>query len=144
MDRQKRSASKVTDYRKYHLSGDLDQVIKGKVSGAVELLESTMSHLEITEETTPEEMEEVLKEKREGSTKLEQHVKAMKIRNEIEAEKLQQEQWEFAIEQLKHTREIMTKQHEDNMEKIRKMTEEAARGVQTRLWPGSGCSWTQK
>ena len=122
---KRRSASKVTDFRRYHLSGDLDQVIKGKVSGAVELLETTMSQLKLKEDATTEEMEELLKENRDNGAKLQQQVQAMKIRNALEVEKMQNEQWEYAIEQLKQSRELMKKQHEDNMEQLRRMTEES-------------------
>ena len=38
MDRQRRTASKVTDYIKFHLSGDLDQVVQGKVSTTIGLV----------------------------------------------------------------------------------------------------------
>ena len=39
MDRQRRSASKITDYRRFHLLGDLDKIVQGKVSEAVVLLQ---------------------------------------------------------------------------------------------------------
>ena len=130
MDRQRRTASKVTVYRKFHLSGDLDQVVLGKVSSAVELLETpckdkvgTMSMM--AEDATPAQLEEMLREQKESGNKLQQQVEAMKLRNQLEVEKLQQQQWELAIDQLKKSREHMTQQHLENMEKIRAISQEA-------------------
>ena len=81
MDRQHRAASKVTDYRKYHLSGDLDQVLQGRVSGAVTLFENTdtatMSLCPISEDATPEQLQEMLTKQKSNSAKLQQQVEAM-------------------------------------------------------------------
>ena len=140
MDRQRRSASKVTDYRKYHLSGDLEQTLQGKVSGTVELLEgplqTTMATSPVKEDATPEELQELLKEHKDNSARLQQQVEALRLRNELEAEKMQQQQWELTIEQLKHSCELMAQQHELNMNKIRCMVEEATKetGNQAVAW----------
>ena len=115
MDRKKRSASKVTDYRKFHLSGDLDQVVQGKVSDTIKRLENTYEGTNMSEEeATPEQLQEMLREQKQNSDKLQQQVEAMKIRNELEAERLQQAQWELALDQLKQTREHMAQQHDQN------------------------------
>ena len=58
----------------------------------------------------------------------------MKVRNELEAEKMQQVQWELAITQLKHNREVMMQQHEENMARIRDMTPEPAHSDQAVTW----------
>ena len=127
MDRQRRSASKVTDYRRYHLSGDLEQVVQGKVSGTVELLETGIMNTEtIKEDTTPEELEALLKEWRESSMKLHQQAETMRLRNQLEVEQKQQEQWELAIQQLKQERDRINHQHEENMEKMKHMTQAPA------------------
>ena len=91
MDRQRRSASKIIDYRKYHLSGDLDQVVHGKVSSTIELLQNTILgeqtiNMSLDENATPAELQELLKEQRESSNKLQQQAEAMKLRNELKAE----------------------------------------------------------
>ena len=78
----------MTDYRRYHLSDDLEQVVQGKVSKAIELLEtSTMSTEPIKENATKEKLEQLLKEQCESSARLQQQVEAMRLRNEVEAER---------------------------------------------------------
>ena len=52
-------------------------------------------------------------------------MEALKLWNELEVECLQQQQWELALKKLQSTREIMVQQHEENMNKIRDMAEEA-------------------
>ena len=83
MGRQRRSALKITDYRKYHLSGDLDQVVQGKVSEVVVLLEGadehTMTSTEVLDEQTPKQLQELLKIQTENSTKLQQQAETMKL-----------------------------------------------------------------
>ena len=49
----------------------------------------------------------------------------MKLRNELEAEQMQQQQWELSIQQLKQNCDLMAKQHEQNMQKIKDMALEA-------------------
>ena len=74
---------KITDYRKYHLSGDLDQVVQGKVSEVVVLLEGadehTMTSTEVLDEQTPKQLQELLKIQTENSTKLQQQAETMKL-----------------------------------------------------------------
>ena len=68
MERQRRNASKVTDYQKYHLSGDLEQVVQGRVSNTIEYLERTTMSLNLNEETeTPEQLQEQIHEQRDSS-----------------------------------------------------------------------------
>ena len=115
MERQRRSASKVTDFRRYHLSGDLEQVVSGKVSQTIERLEreaDTMSHPINEENSSLEELQEELREQQQNSAKIQQQVEIMKVRNELEKEKLAQEQWAAALEQLKKTREEVALEHE--------------------------------
>ena len=128
MDRQRRSASKVTDYRKFHLSGDLDTVVQGKVNevisalGAVRI--STMNHPEELDSATPEELERMIAEQKENSTRLQQQTQAMRLRNELEAEKLQQQQWEVAMQELKKAREHQAQQHQANINRMREISSE--------------------
>ena len=86
MDRQRRAASRVTDFKRYHLSGDLDQVVQGKVSEVLELLETgAMASpaqekvIPVEGDATPEELEQMLQEQKEASLKLEQQVQTMKL-----------------------------------------------------------------
>ena len=138
MDRQRWTATRVTNYRKFHLSGDLDQVVQGKVSGAVELLETTMSCTPVKEDAILEELQEQIKEQKEHSAKLQQQVENMKLCQELEAEQLQHEQWELAIQELRQSRELMLQQHESNKEKIRNM----AQG-HTQRQPNQAVAWMQ-
>ena len=125
MDGQKRSTSKVTDYRKFHLLGDLDQVVQGRVSSTIDKLESITKHSNMEDDNaTSEQLQELLKEQKETSSKLQQQVKAMKIRNELEAERLQQEQWQLALEKLRESREQMSQQHDENMDRIRNSSQD--------------------
>ena len=99
---------RVTDYRRYHLSGDLEQVIRGKVSNTIGILENTtVTMSQVNEDVDTEQLQQTVAEQKANSSKLQQQVEAMKISNEIATEKMQQEQWELALEELKNTREQM-------------------------------------
>ena len=87
MDRPKRAAAKVTDYRRYHLSGDLDQEIKGLVNSRVGQFEMAQS---------AEQLRAQLEEEKEASRKLQQDLERIKIQNELDTEKRKQEQWNQA------------------------------------------------
>ena len=141
MDRARRPVTKI-NYRKYHLSGDLEQVVKGKVSGAVELIESphsaSMDTTKISEEVTQEELQEMLNKHKENSAKMQQQVENMKLCNELEAEKLQQEQWALALQQLKQNRDKIAQVHEENMERIRNMSDR-----RTETAPSEPARWLQ-
>ena len=78
----------------------------------------------VQEDATPEELQEMLREQKEHSQKLQQQVETMRLRNQLEAEKMQQAQWETALEQLKETREQIAQQHEENIRKMRSMAQE--------------------
>ena len=88
MDRPKRAATKVTDFRKYHLSGDLDHHLQGRVDSQITQFEMT---------TNVDELQKELEEEREHSKKMMADLEAMRIRNQLEAEKLKQKQWQEAI-----------------------------------------------
>ena len=92
-----------------------------------------MSHSS-TEELTPEQLQEQIEEKWASSQNLQKQVEAMKLRNQLEAEEMQQQQWELAIQQLKHSREQMAQQHEENMKQIWDMGAEAPKQNQAVAW----------
>ena len=125
MERPKRGASKVSDYRQYHLSGDLEEVVQGKVSEAIVKLEQTLDEptMSSEEETQNMELLAAAREQKEKSHKMQLQVENMKLRNEIEAEKLQQEQWEAAMQHLKNTREKMLEQHTRNMDQMKNISQ---------------------
>ena len=126
MERQKRSASKVTDFHKFHLSGDLDQIVQGQVSRVVGAIESpqVMEDPTYDEDATPEQLQELLKEQKESSARMQQQVEAMKLGNELEHKRLQQEQWALALQQLKLSREKLNAEHEENMARIRNLSKD--------------------
>ena len=108
MDRPKRAATKVTDFRRYHLSGDLDKELEGLVDNRVSLFEMS----------SVEELKRQLEEERENSRKLQEDVEMMRIRNELEVEKLKQQQWQTALDKLKEAREQAAQEHEVCMNKM--------------------------
>ena len=139
MERPKRLSARV-DYRKYHLSGDLEQVIEGIVSIAVNHIETgstrhpTTSTTRVTtgamssnpeeEDASPSEVAALLQTQREKNSKLQQQVKAMQLRHELETEKMQEEQWEAATQRIKAARESASLQHHKHMERIKEAQQE--------------------
>ena len=61
MDRPKRAATKVTDFRRYHLSGDLDKQLQGWVDSRVIQFEMA---------SPVEELQKELEEERGNSKKM--------------------------------------------------------------------------
>ena len=116
MDRPRRAATKVTDFRRYHLSGDLDQEVRGLVDSRVEQFEMSL---------TTEQLKQQLDEEREASKKLQEDLEQMKIQNELQNKKRKQEQWQKAYSKLKEARERAEQEHEKCMEEMDTLTEEA-------------------
>ena len=113
-------------------------MVHGKVNDTIELLQGKSTTMSlVSEEATPEQLQALLKEQKEASSKLQQQVESQKIRNALETERLQQEQWELALTRLKEEREQILSQHEENMGKLRRMTPEAART------PSHAVAWPQ-
>ena len=131
MDRPKRSNYRV-DYRRYHLSGDLDKTLQGKVGAAIDQFEEAnitntceMSQAVIPEDATTAQLQEILGKNREASSLMESQLEQLRIRNEIEAEALKAQQWEKAMICLKTAREKMAEAHEKQLAEIQKMSEES-------------------
>ena len=112
MDRPKRAATKVTDFRKYHLSGDLNKHIRGQV-------DSNIRHFEMV--GAVEELKKQLEAEKEHSKKLEEEAECMKVQQELDAEKLRQKQWQVAMKQIKEAWEHAEKEHAQCIEKIKEM-----------------------
>ena len=49
----------------------------------------------------------------------------MAMRNELETQKMQQEQWEHALAQLREARDMAAQEHHRNMEKMKEMTDKS-------------------
>ena len=127
--------------------------MQGKVSGVLEFLEKPVSmslgrssESPIREDAMPEQLQEMLNEQKESSVKLQWEVETMKLRNELEVEQLQQEQWEAAIKRLKESREQMQREHVENMEKMQSMGIENPKGAsnQAVAWLQSQLNGTGK
>ena len=110
MHRPRRAATKVTNFRKYHLSGDLDTELQGRV-------ESRVTHFEMG--MTPEELQKQLEQEREASNRLKEDTECLRLQNELEAEKLKQSQWRVAMEQLQVAKETALSQHEEYLKKLK-------------------------
>ena len=137
MDRPKRSASKVTNFRTFHLSGDLDTSLQGKVGQVVNAFEDKLSQsdTENSPHTSPdsspkrdmgdaEKLQKELEEKRAATKLAAQQAEEMKLRNELEGEELRQQEWELAMDQMKKKRERMMQLHQAKIEEIKRMTED--------------------
>ena len=125
MDRPKRAASKVGNYRHFHLSGDLNTSLQGKVDSVVDQFEAlNMSQEAIPEGATAEQLREMLEKSKASSAELEAEAEIMKLRNELEAQAMRAQQWELAMASLKESRDKMTEEHGKQIEEIKKITEE--------------------
>ena len=122
MDRAKRTATKVTDYRRYHLSGDLDNTLQGRVGQVIADWESGEDSNMSSE---IEKLQQQVAKQKEARRKAEEQLEEMKLRNEMENERLQTEEWELAMTQLKEAREMATKVHEERMNSMKEMMEKA-------------------
>ena len=138
MDRQCRSVNKVTNYRRYHLSGDLDTVVEGKVKEVIDLFGVTQhTNMSQPEGATKAELETMIQEQRENSAWLQQEAEELKLRNMLENKKMQQQQWEAAIQQLREARDLQAQQHQANMEKMKEMAQghcEEIKGAAAVTW----------
>ena len=111
MDRPKQAAAKVTDFRRYHLSGDLDQEVKG-------IVDEQVQHFEMA---TADELRQQLEAEKEQNRKLQEDVEIMKIRNKLEVEQLKQHQWKTALETLKQAKEQANQEHDKCMEQMKEL-----------------------
>ena len=78
MDRPHRAATKVTDFRRFHLSGDLSDRIEG-------LVESRIGQFEMAQ--SAEQLKQQLEEEKENSRKLQEEIELLRMRNEVESRK---------------------------------------------------------
>ena len=111
MERTKRTASKVGNYRAYHLSGDLGEQIQGKVGQLVNSIE-VMS--------TNQELEQELEAQREARKHLEEQEEEFKIRHEMDMERLRAKELELSIRHLKEAREKAESVHTMKVQEMEK------------------------
>ena len=108
MERTRRSPTKVINYRKFHLSGDLDQQVSGKV-------ERTIHQFEMA---TPTEMAQQLEMQKEATRKLQLEAEEMQLRNEVEEEQQKAKALELSLKHMKEARELALVNHEKNMAEL--------------------------
>ena len=114
MDRPKWTAARVTDYRHYHLSGDLSQHLQGRVDSRITQFEMAS-----------EELKQQLEAEKEASEKLQEEAELMQIKHDLETEKLKQQQWQEAIKQLNAAKEQVLQEHDKCLTQIREISESA-------------------
>ena len=103
--------------------------VQGRVSQTVGRLEgagnlASGGNPSNMEDEVPQELDlkEQIEEQCKHSSRLQREVENMKLRNELEAEKLQQEQWKVALQQLKDARERMMQEHDENIEHMKSIS----------------------
>ena len=91
------------------------------------------------EETRNAELQAQVAKQKTKNRSMQWQVENMKLQNELDAEKLQEEQWEAALQQLKEARDKMSEEHRRNLEQIKTMnTEPAHKGS------GQAVAWLQE
>ena len=116
MERLRRDASKITNYRTFHLSGGLDTQLKGKVGRAI-------SH--IKDMSNQSKLEQQLQEQIEANKKLEEQAAEMRIRNEMEEQQCKAKALELSITHMKEARDAALAAHQKNMAELDRIAEEA-------------------
>ena len=135
MERNKRAVPRITNYRKFHLSGDLEEVISGIVEQSVNRLEPPRTTAMATpQEHTADNLRQQLEEQKQQSQRMQEQMETMRLRNELESEKMKQEQWETAMTQLKEAREAAAQAHQDSLDKMRELGASAAPRTQAVAW----------
>ena len=112
MERPKRAATRVTDFRKFHLSGNLDEEVQGLVDSRVNLFEMATA-----------ELKQKLEQEREASRKIQEDAERAEIQHQIEVERMKQEQWQTAINKLKKAKEHASQEHTKCLEQMDQLAE---------------------
>ena len=116
MERPKRAAAaKVSNFRTFHLSGDLDDTVKGLVDSRIE--QFTM--------TSTEELKQQLEQERESNKQLEESVEHTCVQHELEVERMKRQQWQVAMDKLQQAKEAAQQEHERCMVQIDTFTHTA-------------------
>ena len=114
MDRPRR-VTKVTNYRKFHLSGDLEEEVVGLVDTRVSQFEMAKSQ---------EELQKQLEQEKQNKRMLEE-MELAKIESELEAERMKRQELQVAMQQLKEAREHATQEHDKCIENMKRIASEA-------------------
>ena len=116
MERPKCAAAKVKDFRRYHLSGDLNETLAGRVDNRITQFEMSSSM---------DKLQKALQEEKENSRCMMEDLELARIRNDLEKEKMKQKEWQTAMDQLKETREHMEQEHSRMLTQIKEKVEAA-------------------
>ena len=92
-DRPKRAATRVTDFRRFHRSGDLQEP-RGKEIMA-----------------TPEELKKQIEEAKENSDKMQNDMEMLCLQNDLEIKRRKQQQWQVAMDKLNEARDHAEQEH---------------------------------
>ena len=90
------------------MSGDLDQEVRG-------LVDNRVSQFEMA---TAEELKQKLEEEKEQSRKMQESVEIQRLQNELDVERLKQQQWATALDKLKEAKEQSEQEHDKCMEQM--------------------------
>ena len=112
MDRPKHAAAtKITDFRRYHLSGDLNKSLVGVVDSRVTQFEMA----------SQEELQQQLEVQKAESKCMMEEVELMKLRHELDTEKMKQKQWQITMDKFKEAREVAEREHTKYLEDLQEM-----------------------
>ena len=95
MERPKRAATKVTDFRRYHLSGNLEDEVHGLVGSRI--TQFSMS-------TAAEQLKAQIEAEKENSKRLEEEAQVAELQHQLELEKMKQEEWRTALQKLEEAK----------------------------------------
>ena len=83
------------------------------------------------EMATTEELKKQIEEEKAQAKKLQEDVELMEMRNQLEVEKLKQQQWKTALDKLKQAREEVAQEHDKCMEEMDSIVSKAKASVTT-------------
>ena len=115
MERSKRSASKVGNYRKFHLSGELGDQLQGKVGQLVNTIEDMASHPELEQE---------LEVQTEARKALEAQAEEMKLKHEMQVKKLRTKELQLSIQHMTEAKEAAHAAHTRKVQEMEKAMNE--------------------
>ena len=126
MERPKCNATKIQDYRKYHLSGDLDNTLQGKVGEVVNWWEHKATMADLPDDASAEQIKEALVKQKEEEERRQTELETLTLQGEYEAGLQRKQQWEAAMSHLQEAKERRDREHEESMQIMKTMAEKAS------------------
>ena len=124
MERPKRTATKVVNYRTFHLSGDLNTTLQGRVGQVINQWGQGNTMSELPDNASAEQIREALEKQKREESQQKEELECFTLRNEYEAGLLRKRQWQAAKEQLQEARERMNREHEEGLLKLKDMAQQ--------------------